>query len=54
MKDYKQNEERIVKRFLFLPTMVNDKIRWLTIVKVMQRYELYNWADNGWKDKYYM
>lgn len=42
---------RIIKRFLLFPRCIKDEIRWLCIARIQQRYEGFNYADDGWHDE---
>jgi len=46
----KHEDIRIITRFLLLPKFINGEARWLCLIKIKQRYEGYNWADDGWQD----
>jgi hypothetical protein len=46
----KDGDVRIIKRFALFPINTPHETRWLEFVRIEQRYEGYNWADDGWQN----
>ena len=52
-KKYKSGDKRIIKKFLFIPKMLEGQWRWLCFARIEQQYhEIVNdvryWSDVKW------
>lgn len=47
----KHNDNRVLRKFLLLPTRINEEVRWLCFANIQQRYEAENYADDGWHNE---
>ena len=45
----KVGDERVVEKFLLFPKVINEELRWLETVKILQKYD-YGGEDCGWED----
>lgn len=60
-KEYpKEDDKRIITRFLLFPREVNGEYRWLELARIEQFYREYDcerdtggfWVDKCWVDRY--
>lgn len=47
--DPQGGDTRIKKRFALFPIIIGNEMRWLEMVKIVQKFDD-NWADDGWKN----
>jgi hypothetical protein len=44
-KRYKQNDIRVIKRFLIIPTTIEYEVRWLEFAYIKQLYDGHKWVN---------
>ena len=43
-------DKRTIKKFLFLPRRIDNKLIWLKTIAIEQRFQRAYWGDDYWED----